>query len=138
MINFNLKEIISENNINVIATYNLSYNFYIHPFIKKKFKLINTKDGIMLFIKKNNKFNIDEINAIIYCSNGKGCIKHKENKLIQIEKQISNFLNLNIDFGGFKRQKSFNLITDVYESFGNFAKGNNKIQIFEIYKFYTK
>ena len=138
LINYNLKEIISENNINIIATYNLSYNFYIHNFIKKKFKLINTENGIMFFIKKDNKFNIDEINAIVYCSNGKGCIKNKENELIRIEKQISNFLNLETNLSDFKKQKSFNLISDVYESFGNFAKSNNKIQIFEIYKFFTK
>ena len=91
LINYNLKEIISENNINIIATYNLSYNFYIHPFIKKKFKLINTENGIMLFIKKDNKFNIDEINAIVYCSNGKGCIKNKENKLIRLKNKFQIF-----------------------------------------------
>lgn len=137
LLNLNIKEIISSNKINLIATYQLSYNLNFNPFVKKYFNQVYNRNGLEILIERNTKLkDYNNINLLLYCSNGEPCINKSDKQIYKIKNQIEKIFNKNFTNIVLQKNKSNNVITKTSETFGNFTINNRKVQIFEIYTLY--
>ncbi len=136
LLSLNIKKIISNNDINLIATYRLSYNLHLHPNIKKHFKQVHNQGGLVILTKKNVKLKNNNVNLLLYCSNGSLCFNQINNQISSVKEKLKKIINLDLGDLSNKKIKSKNIITTTSETFGSFTKNNLKTQVFQIYRSY--
>lgn len=136
LMNVNIKKIIQDNDINLIATYRLSYNLHLYPNIKKNFIQIHNQGGIVILSKKNVKLKNNNVNLLLYCSNGSLCFNQIDDQISSVKEKLKKITNL--DFGKlfYNKIESKNIITTTSETFGSFTTNNLKTQVFQIYRSY--
>jgi len=135
LLSLNIKEIITNNNINLIATYHLSYNLILQPFIRKNYEQVHNNNGLVILIKKNTKLKDYNINLLLYCSNGGTCINKLDGQIFNIKNRLKKLNIIQFVNHSTKKIEANNVITTISETFGNFTKINLKTQVFEIHKF---
>lgn len=136
LMNINIKEIIHNNDINLIATYRLSYNLHLHPNIKKNFTQIHNQGGIIILSKKNVKLKSNNVNLLLYCSNGSFCFNQIDDQISSVKEKLKKIINLDLGDLSYKKIESKNIITTTSETFGSFTTNNLKTQVFQIYRSY--
>ena len=83
---FTLEEVISQKifrafDASVVHFLNeLSINILSNPNIKKHFKQVHNQGGLVILTKKNVKLKNNNVNLLLYCSNGSLCFNQINNQ----------------------------------------------------------